>query len=56
MDDDGGSGGIGDNDMYKERAKLVLVSFSDLYFELDLILVDVSRLFSCFISHCLLTT
>ena len=36
--------------MYKERIKPVLVFSSDLYSELDLILVGASGLFSCFIS------
>jgi len=42
--------------IYKERVVLVLVSFSELYSELDLISVSVSRPSSCPTSHHLLTT
>ena len=47
---------IRDNNIYKERVVLVLVFFSELYSELDLISVGVSGPSFCFTSHHLLTT
>jgi len=40
--DDGGADGVEDEEIYKDRIELVLVSFSDSYSELDLISVDAS--------------
>jgi len=54
VDNDGG--GVGDDEVYRERVELVLVSLSDLYSELDLISVCVSKFSSSFISYFLLTT
>ena len=48
--------GMGDKDVYKERAEPVLVSPSNSYSKLDLISVGVNGPSSCSISHCLLTT
>jgi len=43
--------------MYKSKEEeLALASLSELYSELNTILVGVSKHFSYFISHCLLTT
>ena len=42
--------------MYKRRVKPVLVSLSDLYLELESILVDISKPSSCSILYCLLAT
>jgi len=47
---------IRDNDIYKGRVVLVLVFFSELYSELDLISVGVSKPSSCSTSHHILTT
>ena len=56
-DNDGGSGGVGEDDIYNNsRKKLVLVLLSDLYLELEVISISVSGLSSCSILHCLLTT
>ena len=53
-DDDAGSG-IGSDDIYKESAKSVLVSLSNLYSDKS-ILISTSRPSSYPILHCLLTT
>ena len=42
--------------VYNSKAEPVLVTFSDLYSELDLIFIDVSRFFSYFTLYYLLTT
>ena len=53
---DNGSGNrIGSGDIYKEKVKLVLISLSDLYSELNLISVCVSRFSSNLTSYFLLT-
>jgi len=48
--------GMGSEDIYKGKAKSVLVSLSDLYSKLDSIFVGVSGPSSCPTPHCLLTT
>jgi len=53
--DTDGSGSVGDDDIYKEIVKPVLVLLSDSYSELDLMFVCVSRPSSSLISHFLLT-
>ena len=53
--DNNSSGGVEGEDVYKGKAKPMLVSLSKLYSELELISVDVSRLSFCLSSHCLLT-
>ena len=47
---------VEDDDVYERRADSVLDFPSDSYLLLNSILVDISRLFSCLASHCLLTT
>jgi len=48
---------MGRDDMYKSSEKKFMLSLlSNLYSELDVISVSASRLLSCSILHCLLTT
>jgi len=56
VDSCGGVGSVSGEDIYKERIKLVLVSLSDLYSELDSISVDVSGPSFYSTSHCLPVT
>jgi len=56
MDKEESGGSIEREDVYSgKRKELVLVSLSDSYSELEVISISVSRLFSCYISHYILT-
>jgi len=49
--------GVEEENMYKSKEEeLALTSLSELYSELNAILVDASKHFSYFTSYCLLTT
>jgi len=50
-----GGGGIGDDDVYKERAELMLISPSGSYLLLNSIFVSVNGLSSSLVSYYLLT-
>ena len=55
--DNDDSGGMEEDNMYKDSSKeLVLALLSNLYSELEAISISASRLFSCPILYCLLTT
>jgi len=52
-DDDGSSSSKEDNIYKSSREEPMLASLSDLYLELEVILVSANRSSSCSISHCL---